>query len=396
MQSKRGLTPALLAMVIALLIGALPCAAASPGPFDAQISQLDQLRQQCIAAAEAARQRERTIGPLDLAVGQMQSDLSGKERQIAASRLQQEALLGALERLARAPQKLAIAGGDPVQRVRSGILIAAAVPALAAEARSLGQQMATLATTEGEIAARRKDVDDARAVLVKGRDALGQLVDRRNQLIVQMLHDDNGGAAPASQPGSEAGDVADLIKRSDAAIDQRDKKLLVRLRTLLTVPGKPPPAISDPTRPKSLRALDAPGAQMIWPVTGALVYGFGDADASGQASRGITLQAMPGGLIVAPFDGQVVYAGAFRDNGVILIIRHGGGYHSVLAGFGHLDVTAGQWLLAGEPVGSQPDAKDKSANATFYFELRRDERPIDPQSRLVSRDQRTEETRVRQ
>jgi septal ring factor EnvC (AmiA/AmiB activator) len=256
--------------------------------------------------------------------------------------------------------------------------------------------MAIVAKTAGEIAARRKDVDDARAVLAKGRDALGQLVDRRNQLIAQMLHDDNGGAAPASQPGSEAGDVADLIKRSDAAIDQRDKKLLARLRTLLTVPGKPPPAISDPTRPKSLRALDAPGAQMIWPVAGAMVYGFGDADAAGQTSRGMTLQAMPNGLIVTPFDGQVVYAGASRDNGVILIIRHGGGYHSVLAGFGHVDVTAGQWLLAGEPVGSQPDAKDKGASATFYFELRRDERPIDPQPRLVSRDQRTEETRVRQ
>src|ERR1700728_4416803 len=158
--TKRGPPPVLLAVVIALLIGTLPCAAASPGPFDAQISQLDQLRQQCITAAAGVQQRERTIGPLDLAVGQMQSDLSGKERQITASRLQQEALLGALERLARAPERLAIAGGDPVPRPRSGILIAAAVPALAAEAQSLGQQMAIVAKTAGEIAARRKDVDD--------------------------------------------------------------------------------------------------------------------------------------------------------------------------------------------------------------------------------------------
>jgi len=43
-----------------------------------------------------------------------------------------------------------------------------------------------------------------------------------------------------------------------------------------------------------------------------------------------------------------------------------------------------------------PDADDKAASATFYFELRRDGRPVDPQSRLGSRDQKTEDTRVRE
>jgi murein hydrolase activator len=101
-------------------------------------------------------------------------------------------------------------------------------------------------------------------------------------------------------------------------------------------------------------------------------------------------------VVVAPFDGRVDYVGPFRGYGLILIIRHGGGYHSLLAGMGRVDVTAGQWLLAGEPVGSLPDADDKSAGATLYLEFRRDGRPVDPQSRLASRDQKTEDTRVRE
>ena len=188
----------------------------------------------------------------------------------------------------------------------------------------------------------------------------------------------------------------DLIKKADAAADQRDKDLLVRLKMLYTVPGKPPPNPSDPTKPKTLRALDAPQARMVWPVSGELAHRFGDADGDGRPGQGLTIQGVPGGVVVAPFDGQVDYAGKFQGYGLILIIRHAGGYHSLLAGLGHVDVTTGQWLLAGEPVGSLPDADDKGAGANCYFELRGDGRPVDPQSRLGSRDQKTEDTRVRE
>jgi septal ring factor EnvC (AmiA/AmiB activator) len=79
-----------------------------------------------------------------------------------------------------------------------------------------------------------------------------------------------------------------------------------------------------------------------------------------------------------------------------LIIRHAAGYHSLLAGLGHADVAVGQWVLAGEPVGSLTAPDDKDAGAPLYVELRREGRPVDPQSRLVSRDQKAEDTRVRE
>jgi septal ring factor EnvC (AmiA/AmiB activator) len=135
---------------------------------------------------------------------------------------------------------------------------------------------------------------------------------------------------------------------------------------------------------------------MVWPISGELVHRFGEADRYGRPSQGLTVQGISDGVVVTPFDGRVDYVGRFQGYGLILIIRHGGGYHSLLAGLGHVDVTAGQWLLAGEPVGSLPDNDDKGAGATFYFELRRDGRPVDPQSRLVGRDQKIEDTRVRE
>jgi septal ring factor EnvC (AmiA/AmiB activator) len=69
-----------------------------------------------------------------------------------------------------------------------------------------------------------------------------------------------------------------------------------------------------------------------------------------------------------------------------LIIEHGGGYHTVLAGLDRVDAVVGQWLLAGEPVGAMaaagaPQATgDASASGRpkLYLELRRNGLPIDP------------------
>jgi len=397
MRLWRGVAPALLVMLAALGgAAAVQPRAATLAPLESHTAQLDTLRQQCIAAALAVQQRERTIGALDLAISAMQNGVDSKNREIATSRTEQEALLGALERLALAPpEALVLAPQGPIDRRRSAILMGAAVPALSTRARELTGQLAALANVRGQLDTRRKEIDDARTALSKGRDTLAQLVARRGALIGQMLHDDAKSAAPG-QIADQASDLFDLIKKADAAAEQRDKELLLRLKMLYTVPGKPAPNLADPTKPKELRALDAPRAQMLWPASGEVIHRFGEADRNGRPSQGLALQGLPGGLVVAPFDGRVDFAGRFQGYGLILIIRHPGGYHSLLAGLGRVDVATGQWLLAGEPIGSLPDADDKGAGVTAYLELRRDGRPVDPQSRLGSRDQKTEDTRVRE
>ncbi len=388
-----------LACLIASLAAAgaaLPLGAATVTPSDAQVVQLDAVRQQCIDAAQAVQTRERSVGALDIAARTMQNGIDSKSKEIAMSREQQAVLLGALERLALAPpEALVLAPEGPVARMRSTILIAAAVPALSAKAHELSSQLNWLTATLDQIGTRQKDIAVARSALAASRQALAQLVARRNALAAQMLHD-GGEPAGVTSAGDQASDLLDLIKRADAATDQHDKALLVRLKAFSAGPAKPPPNPSDPTKPKTLRALDAPQAQMVWPVAGEIVQRFGDVDRSGRPSQGLTMQGVPDGVVVAPFDGEVDYVGRFQSDGLILIIRHAGGYHSLLTGLGRVDVTMGQWLLAGEPVGSLPDVGDKGAGAGFYFQLGRDGRPVDPQPWLASRDQKTEDTRVRE
>ena len=79
--------------------------------------------------------------------------------------------------------------------------------------------------------------------------------------------------------------------------------------------------------------------------------------------------------VIAPYDGQVAFAGPFRGYGLLLIIEHSEGYHTLLAGMARIDCTVGQRLLAGEPVGvmGQDDAKP-----ALYVELRHNGQPVNP------------------
>jgi len=350
----------------------------------ATVAALGSIRSQCIAAARIVQQKEQVLAGLELAIGVMERGAAAKQQQLDTNSKQEEQLLGALERLSRAsPAALALSEG-PVERSRSGILLTAALPALQVQAQMLSAQLAALTAERAQIDGRRPERDAARQALAKAHDQLDGLVAKRGDIITKLLPGD--GTAPlADKLGDQASDLTDLIKRADADADRRDKEALTRLRIAAPKKGAAPPS-TDPTRPADIRNPDAPHMAMTWPVVGEVAGKFGENDRSGKPSDGLTINALPAALVVAPFDGQVEYLGNFRSYGLILIIRHTGGYHSVLTGLGQADVTSGEWLLAGEPVGTMPASNDKDAGATFYLELRRDNRPVDPQQRLVSRD----------
>ena len=92
--------------------------------------------------------------------------------------------------------------------------------------------------------------------------------------------------------------------------------------------------------------------------------------------------------MVAPYDGQVVYAGPFRGYGQILIIEHGESYHTLLAGIERIDAVEGQWVLAGEPVGTME--RQGTELPKLYLELRHAGQPINPLPWLANFDNKVQ------
>lgn len=119
-----------------------------------------------------------------------------------------------------------------------------------------------------------------------------------------------------------------------------------------------------------------------FPARGRVVEAFGQVNDVGHQTKGISIQTRKGAQVIAPHDGQVVFAGPFRGYGLLLILEHSEGYHTLLAGMARVDSTVGQRLTAGEPVGvmGQDDAKP-----ALYLELRHHGQPVNPLPWLMAR-----------
>jgi septal ring factor EnvC (AmiA/AmiB activator) len=373
---------AVIAATVALSPAASAWAAESPEKLAAE---LDQARQQSIAAAREAQQRQAAIVALGRELDLLDRDVAARQRGLDESQVEQAQLLGALERLARhPPEETRPLAGTPIERVRSQTLLAATVPALRSEARALSGEIDAVAALRARIAAQEGELAGARDALPRDREHLSQIVAHRAELVQQLLPDIGKAARP---PGA---DLDNLIERADAAADKRDKALLARARAGLPKDKAEAltPAAADPTRPKDLRSFDAADGALLLPAPGRILDGgqTGDSAAPGQ---GLPIATPPAAIVVAPFDGRIVYAGPFHPYVLVLIIRHADGYHSLLAGLGRADSAVGQWVLAGEPVGVMLDAAESGSGGEIHFELRRDGRPVDPQPWLAKRDEST-------
>lgn len=118
------------------------------------------------------------------------------------------------------------------------------------------------------------------------------------------------------------------------------------------------------------------------PVAGDIVLAFGQTSAQGQTEKGLTLRTAPGNMVLAPVEGQILFAGPFRTYGNVLIINGGEGYHVLLAGMNQISVGVGQVVLAGEPLGNVGDS-NKKETAQLYIEFRKNGQPFDPRPWLA-------------
>ena len=119
-------------------------------------------------------------------------------------------------------------------------------------------------------------------------------------------------------------------------------------------------ALTRPTGAGTLTANAKPAGQIMPPVAGSLVRGWGDPD-GGEPATGQSWQTEPGARVIAPCGGIVAFAEPFRGYGLLVIVDCGGGYHAVLAGLDQISVVPGRSVSAGEPVGTMQTAVRQTA-----------------------------------
>jgi murein hydrolase activator len=376
--------------------------------------EIEQLRAQQVAAAQFVQAHETALTRLEAQRTQLTQDIKTKGAELQKRRSEQQTVLAALLHLARNPPiGLALADGTPIDLLRGGILMGAAVPPLVERAKRLGSELQTMNDLQDQLrnaeAQHRGEAD----ALAKEQTKLAALASQKSILQRQAAQGAATSAQQVERLASQASDLKDLIERAEAAerareareareAEARRKREAEAARLAASAAATPRPenrasggnpaeqqavaaAPPDPARPAGIRPFSQAQGRMVVPAAGEMVVSFGGPAPAGESAKGITFATRPGAEVVAPFDGRVVFAGAFRGYGQILIIGHSDGYHSLVAGLDRIDSSVGQWLVAGEPIGRM---SANEAKPRLYLELRHNGQPINPLPWLATRDEK--------
>jgi septal ring factor EnvC (AmiA/AmiB activator) len=315
-------------------------------------------------------------------------------------------MLSAMQRIGRTPPPaLVTRRDDALAVVRSAMLLADVFPELKYQADNLSRELEGMVTLENGIRDQRDAEKGETERLATEQARVDRLLEEKKAKLAQGEAQLALVKQAALDQAQTVTDLNELIDRLDAQIAkvevaqydaeiaaERALRAREQQQALATPanenvveirPESTKVAFASPDRLKPAMPFEAAKGTLRLPAQGRRIKRFGDADAAGGTLKGISLQTRVEARITAPADGWVVYAGEFRSYGQLLIINAGGGYHVLLAGMSRIDVSLGQFVLAGEPIAvmgnsAMPSQGDDNSRPVLYVEIRKDGRPIDP------------------
>ena len=359
-------------------------------------------------ASQQLRQADEQVGATGRALHATEAALVGKQAKLTS--LQQrraQTQAGLAERraeLARLLQAAYREGADaPLKTLLAQDRVNASTRALtyhaylqrdrAARIRALTAELRAVETLEETIARERRSLDAARVLQRQQLQKLerdlvtragtvaqleGQFRDKRAR--EQALgRDVKALQALLAQLRAEAARAAKAAARA-AKAERAAKAKAERASTAASRPGQP--AAGKPKAPATARvaAVSGPPLQvggLSWPLTGALLAGYGGRMPDGRASSGVLIGAAAGSTVKAVADGRVAFADWMNGYGLIMIVDHGNGYMSLYAHNDALLRDAGDTVKRGEAIAKVGNSGGHGRPA-LYFELRRAGQPVDP------------------
>ncbi|WP_037489292.1 murein hydrolase activator EnvC family protein [Sphingomonas phyllosphaerae] len=303
-------------------------------------AQRAQLREAAVAARVSAAEADLAILQAQAAV--IDRRLATQRALLAAREAPVARLLATLTALARRPAIATLAQpGSVADIVHAQAVSTAILPVLRARSAALRRAVAHGRVMQASAATAQRRLRAARARLVEAREQLAAVTGGDDDRALAMEEAVRDTAERLTTLGSEQAVLADLM------------------------------ALPLPPVPHEVPA--AKGSAYRLPVTGRLVTGMGEVSGNGVRARGLTLAVPAAAAIVSPAGGRVRFAGPFRSFGRIVIVDHGAGWTSLIAGLGTVAVEAGASVAAGAPLGAAP----KVDGARVTVELRRRGRPVD-------------------
>ncbi len=338
------------------------------------------------------------------------ADLGVKEDAVRQSLHERRGLLAevlaALQRMGRnPPPALLVTPDDALASVRSAILLGAVVPGIRKETDKLAADLGNLASLQAASAAEKTGLTTTMTNSLEEERRMDLLLAENEKLSRSNTAELNAERQRSEELAGKATSLESLVASMESEISSvRQATAAARQaeenRRLLTVEQRAQAkALADSGVPDKNRIAPAYPfgelkAKLELPVAGDILRQFGDADGTGHEAMGMTLATNPETVVTAPADGLIVYAGAFRSYGQMIILDAGDGYHLVLSGMETMNARQGKFVFAGEPLAVMGAKRVASATAlaletnrpTLYIEFRKDGKPVDSRPWWTAKD----------
>ncbi|WP_438617594.1 murein hydrolase activator EnvC family protein [Oryzifoliimicrobium ureilyticus] len=365
------------------------------------ISDLDKstasIRQALIESAARRKELEKQINDSEKKLAELGVKEDAIRRSLHERRGLLAEVLAGLERMGRnPPPALLVTPDDALASVRSAILLGAVVPGMRKATEKLADDLASLS------ALKTASNDEKTKLTATVTNSLEE--ERRMDLLLsenQKLGDTNTAeleaerqhseelAAKASSlqelVGSMETQIASVRQAAAAARQEEESRRFLTQEQRDKARELAESGVPDKNRIAPAYPFGQLKAKLELPVAGDILRQFGDADGTGHEAMGMTIGTNAETVVTAPADGLVVYAGAFRSYGQMVILDAGDGYHVVMSGMESITARQGKFVFAGEPIATMGAKRVASATAlaletdrpTLYIEFRKDGKPVD-------------------
>ena len=345
--------------------------------------QADTAARRDSANAELAKQAEALAGAAR-AVRQTDAELSAKQQQLDQLQQQRATLKqvldgqrAAIADLLRATYALGhgsdlrvLLGDEDVARIARALVYSKYFQQDRVQrVQQLMADLAKLQELEVAITAEQQALQATRVQREQQADALARqrVTQQKLAAAADAQYKDQAQRLAAMKQNAQS--LNNLLDKLQKAIDEAAARAAAeRAAAVRKHPGrKPQPPVEVGSAGANIRG------NLPWPASG-VVNSYGN---------GVLIKAAGGSEIHAVARGRVIYAGFLRGYGMLLILNHGDGWMSMYGNNESLLHDVGDQIEVGQVVGTA--SAPTGVNTGAYFELRKNNQPVDPRSWLRQR-----------
>jgi murein hydrolase activator len=312
------------------------------------------------SAAKAVRETDAQLATKQHDLDDLQQQRAELNKNLEGQRAAIADLLRATYALGRGSDLRLLMGDDDVARIAQALAYSKYFQEDRVQrVQKLMGDLARLQDLESQITAQQQALQASRAQ----RETQAKTLEQQRATQAKLVADTDAqykdqGQRLAALKQNEAS-LNQLIEKIQKAIDDAAREAERAARANPTAPTAPPG-----------KGLANIRGNLPWPANGVVnTYG-----------NGVLIKTAGGSEVHAVASGRVVYAAFLRGYGMLLIVSHGNGWMSMYGNNETLLRGVGDQVESGQVIGTA--SAPTGVNTGLYFELRQNNKPVDPRSWL--------------